>query len=82
MAVIKVFVGDKDIVVYRFSVCQVFIEQIWVKRDIDVPEAHVKCPASPPSQKYVIHLAIGYWLSVVGQETLGLVRNLLLTADY
>ena len=68
-------VGDKDIIVYRFSTHQVFIEQIWIKRDVDVPKAHIKRTASPPSQKYVIHSAIGYRLSAIGKEMSGLIET-------
>ena len=81
MAVIEMFVGDKDIVVYRLGIRQVLIEEVWIKRYIDVAEASVKCTASPPPEKYVFHLAIGYRLSAISQEMLALIRYPLLTTD-
>ena len=75
MAVVEMFVGDKDIVVYRLGIRQVLIEEIWIEGDINIAEASVKGTAPPPSEKYVFHLAIGCQPSAIRKEMPILIRN-------
>jgi len=49
VTVIKVLVGDKDVIVNRFGVFKILAEEIGVERKIDITQDNVKCAAPPPS---------------------------------
>ena len=50
VAMIEMLMADENVVKYRFGVLQILTEQIRVEGNIDIAEADIEIPTTPPSK--------------------------------